>query len=60
MNCEQKKSAPYLITIGRSIGFICKECYNAYVWASKSDGKKSVSIQKIDQEYSPYLIQKDI
>jgi len=39
LNCEKKKTTPYPITIDQRSGFICEECYNAYIWANKEDQK---------------------
>ena len=39
LNCEKKKKAPYPITLDLKSGYICEECYNAYIWAQKEDQK---------------------
>ena len=39
LNCEEKKNAPYPITIDERSGYICNECYNANIWAQKEDQK---------------------
>ena len=38
LNCEEKKNTPYPTTIDERSGFICQECYNSNLWASKDWG----------------------
>ena len=43
---EKKKTTKYPITLDKRIGFICEECYNANIWATKEDNRKQVSLFK--------------
>jgi len=40
LNCEKKKTTPYPITLDQRSGFICEECYNAYIWANGDNLKQ--------------------
>ena len=46
LHCEKKKTTKYPITLDKRIGFICEECYNANIWATKEDNRKQVSLFK--------------
>jgi len=37
LNCEEKKNTPYPIIIDQRSGYICQECYNSNLWASRDN-----------------------
>ena len=59
LNCEEKKNTPYPIIIDQRSGYICNECYNANIWASKDQGFYPYSLLKElyekEEDSQPYL-----
>ena len=48
LHCEKKKTTKYPITLDNRIGFMCEECYNANIWATKRTTENNFLCPKIN------------
>ena len=48
--CEKKKDAALPTTLGERSGYICEECYNANIWATKKQEFYPYSLLKVHSE----------